>query len=140
MLAIIWPTVALVGWTFVVLIWMAASRGAHVGRNPPTPADLENSETVARYFRPVELPANNYGNLLELPVLYYALVPLLLVTGEVSRVQAALAWAFVAVRVAHSFVHIVVRKVPVRTILFLLSALVLLAMWVLFVVHLPHGE
>lgn len=140
MLAIIWPTVALVGWTFVVLIWLAASRGAHASRNPPTAADMENSETLARYFRPVELPANNYGNLLELPVLYYALVPLLLITGQARGVQVGLAWLFVALRVAHSFVHIVLRKVPVRTILFLLSALVLMAMWILFVVHLPRGQ
>jgi hypothetical protein len=100
---------------------------------------MENSATAAQYFRPVELPANNYSNLLELPVLFYALVPLLIITNQVTSTQARLAWAFVALRVAHSIVHIIVRVVPIRTILFLISGFVLMAMWIVFVIHLPHS-
>ena len=48
--------------------------------------------------------------------------------------QVVLAWAFVALRVIHSYVHIVVRNVRTRALIYWLSTAVLIAMWVGFAV------
>jgi hypothetical protein len=63
-----------------------------------------------------------------MPVLYLALVPLLLVAGKAGTVQVALAWAYVALRAVHSLVQATVNKVIVRFGVFALSSLVLIAL------------
>lgn len=133
-ISILWPTFALVGLMFIVYTMMFVKRFGHIRANPPRAEDFATGEAALRYFEPVEMPANNYRNLFEMPVLYFALVPLLLFTNQDSHVQVALAWFYVALRYVHSFVHIGPKKVPVRALLFSLSALVLLAMWIGFAI------
>lgn len=129
---IIWPTLALVALIFVVMLTMMVTRAGHIRRNPPTTDQFASGDSAMRYFTPVEMPANNYRNLFEMPVLYFALVPLLLITNLDSHAQIALAWIYVALRYVHSFVHIGPKTVPVRAAVFVLSALVLMVMWVGF--------
>ena len=131
-LGILLPTFALVLLIFVMWIIMFASRAAHMKRTPPRADDFVTGEAALRYFAPVEMPANNYRNLFEMPVVYFALVPLLILADAANIVQVTLAWAFVALRVAHSYVHVGPKKVPVRAMLYLASTAVLLVMWVGF--------
>lgn len=138
--SILWPTFALVGLTFIVYLMMFVKRFGHIRANPPTAEDFATGEAALRYFEPVEMPANNYRNLFEMPVLYFALVPLLLVTGHDSMAQGVLAWVYVGLRYVHSFVHIGPKKVPVRALLFSLSALVLLAMWIGFAIDVASAR
>ncbi|WP_161978347.1 MAPEG family protein [Sphingomonas oligophenolica] len=131
---IFWPTFALVGLVFAVWMTLFVQRFAHMKRTPPTATDFADGDAAMRYFRPVEMPANNLANLFELPVLYFALVPLLLITGSIDGLQVLLAWAFVLLRVGHSIIHIGPKKVQARFIVYLLSTIVLVAMWVGFFV------
>ncbi len=108
-------------------------RFAHIAANRPRAADFANAEAVGRYFRPVERPAQNLANLFEMPVLYFALVPLLIVTGSASAMQVALAWAFVALRLAHSIIHIGPNPIRTRAPFYIASNVALIAMWLGFV-------
>lgn len=139
-IAILWPTFALVALMFIVYLMMFVKRFGHIRANPPRDADLATGEAALRYFEPVEMPANNYRNLFEMPGLYFALVPLLLFTHQDSNVQVVLAWVYVALRCLHSFVHIGPKKVPVRALIFSLSALVLLAMWLGFAIDIASAR
>ena len=134
--SILWPTFALVALIFVVLIWLAVARSGHMRRHPPREADFASGEAAGRYFQPVEMPANNLRNLFEVPVLYFALVPLLILTRQADHLQVLLAWLFVILRWLHSFAHVVIRKVTLRAPFFWVSVLVLLAMWIGFFVDL----
>lgn len=136
---ILWPTFALVALIFVVLIVLVFQRFGHVRRNPPREADLADSESINRYFRPIEMSSNNLKNLFEMPVLYFALVPLLLITHHGNHLQIVLAWIFVVLRCVHSAIHVTTRRIPPRTIVYLLSCLVLLAMWIGFFVDMLHA-
>ena len=49
--------------------------------------------------------ANNYQHQFELPVLFYAVLPLVLVTGLTDIILVLLSWVFVASRVVHSYVQ-----------------------------------
>ena len=129
-LGILWPTFALVALIFVVWFTLFIQRFRHMRRNPPRAEDFADGDAAMRYFRPVEMPANNLANLFEMPVLYFALVPLMIVTAQANYIQVTLAWVFVAARALHSFIHVGPKKVQPRFFVYLVSVAVLMAMWI----------
>ncbi|GLK74453.1 MAPEG family protein [Ancylobacter dichloromethanicus] len=76
--------------------------------------------------------SNCFRNQLELPVLFYVLAILALVTRQTSDFFHVLAWLFVFSRIAHALVHVTTNDLRWRFGAFAFGALVLLAMWVLF--------
>ena len=138
--AILWPTFALVALIFVVWVVLVVSRLGHIKRNPPTAESFASGNAARDYFTPVEMPAANLANLFELPVLFLALVPLLLLTTAVTPAQVGLAWAFVVLRAVHSFIHIGPKNVKARFFAYLLSVVVLSAMWIGFAVDTVRAE
>lgn len=133
-LEMLWPTFALVALVFVMWATLLAQRIALLRRQPPTAGDLADGQSARRYFSAVEMPANNLANLFEMPVLYFALVPLLILTTQASFAQVVLAWLFVATRAAHSWFHVGFRHVTRRFMAYLASCAVLSAMWIGFFV------
>jgi hypothetical protein len=88
--------------------------------------------------RPTQF-AYAFSNQFELPVLFYVLTILEIVTNHASYLLVALAWVFVAARVAQAAVHVTVNAVPWRGAFYGLGALTLLAMWLDFVVRILAG-
>ncbi len=76
--------------------------------------------------------ANNYQNQFEVPVLFYAALALIVATGLADWVAVALAWVFVASRVAHTFIHIGRNIIIRRFQAFLLSFTVAVLLWLWF--------
>ena len=81
-------------------------------------------------------PANNYQNQFELPVLFYAVMALLVATGLADGVSLVLAWAFVASRLVHSFIHVGNNNVVHRLYAFTAGLGALAAMWLWFALRL----
>jgi len=133
-LGILWPTFVLVALIFTVWFILFVQRIGHMRRNPPRAEDIASGEAAMRYFTPVEMPANNLRNLFEMPVLYFALVPLLLITHHANHLQVLLAWIFVALRALHSFIHIGPKKVMPRFMIYLASCITLSATWIGFAI------
>ncbi|MFZ4607736.1 MAG: MAPEG family protein [Caulobacter sp.] len=125
------PFLALGAMTFTVLALIPLRRfqAAAAGQVKPGDFALGESANVPGH---VALPNRNYMNLLELPVLFYAVCLALYVTGTVAAVPLALAWAYVGLRGAHSLVHLTTNAVMVRLTFFALSNAVLIALWVVF--------
>ncbi len=69
--------------------------------------------------------AANYNNLAEAPTTFYAAALAVIVMGKADWGFAGLAWAFVALRYAHSAVQATVNRVTVRFAVFSLSWAVL---------------
>ncbi len=132
--AILWPTFVLVLLVFVVLFTLASQRFRHLKTNPPKREDFASSGSMKAYFAPVEAPASNLGNLFEMPVLYFALVPLLLLFRHANHIQVALAWIYVLLRIGHSLVHIRRGSANTRFLIFLASCITLSAMWIGFAI------
>jgi hypothetical protein len=80
----------------------------------------------------VSIPNRAMMNLLELPMLFYVACLMFFVSHKVDGMVVDVAWAYVALRVIHSSIHLTYNKVMHRLIPFALSNLVLLAFWVLF--------
>ncbi len=74
--------------------------------------------------------AHNYNHLHEAPTVFYAVALVLAMTGWGNGLNADIAWAYVALRILHSLVHILWNRIMVRFGLFLLSSLALLALTV----------
>jgi hypothetical protein len=80
----------------------------------------------------VSIPNRAMMNLLELPMLFYVASLMFFVAGRVDALVLGVAWLYVALRVAHSAIHLSYNKVMHRLIPFALSNLVLTVYWVLF--------
>lgn len=73
---------------------------------------------------------NCIANQFELPVLFYLCCVLLYVTEADSFLAVALAWAFVATRYGHAFVHVTANRLSLRRPLFMAGFVLLGAMWI----------
>jgi len=128
-LSLLWPAIALVGLTFVVWCVMYVLRLRFMARERIAPDELASRTRLAERLAPVSAPANNFQNLLELPVLFYAFVALAMVGGHSGPGFAAAAWAFVGLRAVHSLIHCTYNKVGHRFVVYIAGALVLWGMW-----------
>jgi hypothetical protein len=80
-----------------------------------------------------------FSNQFELPVLFYVLTILALITRHADTVFVVLAWIFVVFRILQAFVHVTGNNVRWRGGFYGVGALVLLAMWLIFIVRILAG-
>jgi len=125
------PITALVAWTFAILLLVPYARFRAARAGEVTARDFRYGESAA-VPGPVSLPNRNLMNLLELPLLFYVGCIALYVTLNVDATALVLAWLYVALRVAHSLVHLTYNNVLHRLGVFATSNIVLLALWVRF--------
>lgn len=124
------PVLALVAWTFVMWLWMYATRIPAMQKANVDVAEL--GRTGAPLVLPPEVArvADNYNHLHEQPTIFYALALAAQLIGAGDAVNVGLAWAYVAIRVAHSLVQATKNVIPLRFLLFALGSLVLLVLLV----------
>ncbi len=101
----IYPMFAMVVLTAVVLVTLFRSRVAAVrqGRIPLAyfgiyQGDVEPEST--------EKPARHFANLFETPILFYVVCLAAMITHVTGKAMQALAWAYVAARLAHAYIHL----------------------------------
>ena len=83
--------------------------------------------------------AYSYANQFELPVLFYVLTILALITKQADLLFVILAWIFVLTRFVHAYVHTTNNVVLRRGMWFGVGAIVLLIMWLIFIVRILAG-
>jgi hypothetical protein len=123
------PMGVLAGITFFVLLFVPAMRFVRQGR---TDDDVGATGDI-----PGGTSNPNFADLLEMPVLFYVICLMGLVTHRADATMLWLAWAYVIIRILHSIVHLTYNDRAHRTFLFAASNFVVLAMWVFF--FLPPG-
>src|SRR4249920_2652147 len=134
-IAIFFPMAALAAWTFAVLLLIPIARFRAGARGAVNAGDFRFGESAAVPGL-VSLPNRNYMNLLELPLLFYVVCLILFVTAGANHLAVALAWAFVALRIVHSLIHLTYNHVIHRLATFALGSTVLAMLWVLAALHL----
>ena len=75
----------------------------------------------------------NLMNLLEMPLLFYVVSIAFYVTHQVTPRVVTLAWVYVALRLAHSLVHVTSNRILLRLTSYAASNVVLVALWIRFV-------
>ena len=83
--------------------------------------------------------ANSFSNQLELPMLFYVLTILEIVTRHADIVFLVLAWIFVIGRLGQAYVHTTSNRVMLRGSWYGISALALIAMWIVFAFRILLG-
>jgi hypothetical protein len=133
--AILFPMFALACWTLAVLLLIPLVRVRSALRREIRVDDFKHGESasVPPY---VSIPNRNYMNLLELPLLFYVVCLLLYVTGGASSLTIGLAWAYVALRIVHSAIHLSYNHVLHRLTAFTLSNVALVLLWLSAGLHL----
>ncbi|MFN6485903.1 MULTISPECIES: MAPEG family protein [unclassified Nostoc] len=125
--AIFSPFFATVFLTLIVWVYMYIRRITFFTYAKIRPQDLGVSSTLAQISPPnVSNPSDNFKNLFEIPVLFYALVLYLFITKQVDAVYVNAAWVFVVFRVLHSAVHCTFNLIMLRFYLYLFATL---AVW-----------
>ncbi len=131
-LSIVQPLLVQVGLTFFLLFWMAkerlgAIRAGTVVRNETgvRPTWIGRAGTIS----------NAFHNQLEMPILFFVVVVLAILTGSADYPLTALAWVYVILRIVHAAIHTTYNKIRDRFLAYLLSNLVLMAMWVKLALH-----
>ena len=125
--AIFLPALALMLWTLLVLVQVPIRRFTAYFRKRVGPLDFQCGES-SNVPADVALPNRIFMNLLEVPVLFYALAFIAFSTNQVNPVSVGLAWLYVALRVVHSLIYFTYNHVVHRFAVFAISNLVVLAM------------
>jgi hypothetical protein len=127
------PLFVQVGLTFFIMFGMAVQR-----RKALESGAVRTEDIALREQRwPVKATqfANNFQNQLELPVLFYVLVALILITKTNNIIFVVLAWVFVLARIVHAYIHTGYNDVKQRSYAIAVSALALIVMWIIFAVR-----
>jgi len=123
------PAAVLVLWSLIVLLWMAFTRFRAFGRAgirlDKVPRGARFSDIEKDMPGPVNWVSHNYTHLMEQPTIFYAVVAILAIAGDQSRMSLAAAWAYCGLRIAHSIWQCQFNIVRVRVVLFVLSTICL---------------
>jgi len=136
--AVILPVLVQVGLTLVLLFALGRSRLATLKSGELKVRDIALGERV--WPKRILQLQNSYQNQFELPVLFYALVALALITRKADMLFVVMAWMFVASRLVHAGIHVTSNKVSWRFMAFTVGVVILAAMWVIFGIRIFSAE
>jgi len=136
--AVILPVLVLVGLTLILLFALGRSRLSVLRAGEVKVRDIALGERV--WPKRILQLQNAYHNQFELPVLFYALVALALITRKADMIFVVMSWMFVVSRLVHAAIHVTSNKVSLRFMAFLVGVLILAAMWIIFAVRIFAAE
>jgi hypothetical protein len=122
--------------TFALLFWLAPLRARDFR------SGLREEDIALRqpnWSKPALQVQYSFSNQFELPVLFYVLTILAYVTHHAGTLFVVLAWVFVIFRLLQAYVHVTNNKVRLRGAFFIVSAIALAIMWIVFIVQILTG-
>lgn len=125
---ILTPVLGLIVWTFAMWFWMYATRIPAMRAAGLDPARVKRKDDIEVLPVSVKQIADNYNHLHEQPTVFYALAFYSFLVGVADPLNIGLAWAYVGLRVVHSFIQSTLNFVPVRFAVFALASIVLMIM------------
>ncbi len=120
------PVLALILWTFVIWIWMYATRIPAMNAARIDVTKLKRKAELDVLPVSVQQIADNYNHLHEQPTVFYALAIYSHLVGVIDPLNIWLAWGYVGLRVLHSLIQCTGNFVPVRFAVFASSSVVLM--------------
>jgi hypothetical protein len=128
--AILLPVFVLVFLTFGLMVWMGFARGGALKRGEARIPDIALGQN--NWPPRVQQISNSYTSQFQLPVLFYILTVLAMFTRHADYLFVVMAWLFVLARLLHVYIHTTSNYVRHRFNAFLVGAIILLVMWVIF--------
>lgn len=81
------------------------------------------------------IASNAFSNQFEIPVLFYVLTILALITKQADLLFVVMAWIFIATRLLQAGVFLSTNHVPTRGAFFGIGVIVLVIMWIVYIVR-----
>ena len=131
-------TLCMVLLTLAVGVRMLYSRVREMRQKRLHPQKAATSRTMAANLENVQA-ADNFRNLFETPVLFYALVACAIAASYVPPWLVIGAWCYFGLRVAHSIIHTTYNNVLHRLAVFAASFILLVGLWLGFILTFPKG-
>jgi hypothetical protein len=128
---------AMVVLTFAVGLRMLYSRVQEMRQKRLHPQKAATSKTMAANLENIQA-ADNYRNLFETPVLFYALVACAVAAAYAPPWLVIGAWCYFGLRVVHTIIHCTYNNVMHRLAAFAIGFVLLLGLWIAFVLTLPN--
>jgi hypothetical protein len=123
---LITPVLTLIAWTFVMWVWMYATRIPAMRRANIDVEELSRTGGTLDLPATVSRVADNYNHLHEQPTIFYALALAAQMLGAGDPVNVGLAWTYVVIRIVHSLIQATANPIMVRFMVFALGSVVLL--------------
>lgn len=124
---------AMVLLVFAVGLAMFFARVQDIRRKRIHPQAVADSLKMVAQYENVQA-ADNFRNLFEVPLLFFALAAIALATGYVPGWLVVCSWIYVALRSLHSLIHCTYNKVSHRFTIYVASFCLLVGMWIAFFV------
>ena len=121
--------------TFLVALRMYYCRVREMRQKRMHSQTAVTSHTLAGRLEDTQA-ADNFRNLFETPVLFYALVACAMAVGWVPPWLVIGAWCYLGLRIAHSLIHCTYNRVMHRLLMFALSFALVVVLWIAYVVAL----
>ena len=133
-LALVYPVLAQVFWTFIVFILLGVRRYEALRSRKTRARDV----TLSGDAWPDEEKkvANNLRNQFETPVIFYVLCGVATYVGVTAYGMTILAWIYVASRVVHTAIHVTSNKLSQRALVYSVGLIALFLMWIVIVLRL----
>ncbi len=135
--SILLPLFVEVALTFGLLFWMALSRMGALKAGQTKLGDIALGQM--NWPAPVQQISNSYNSQFQLPVLFYVLTALAIITKHADLLFVVMAWLFVLSRLVHAYIHTGTNYVRHRFNAFAAGLFILLAMWIVFAVRILLG-
>ena len=119
--------------TFALVFWLATLRAPAFRRGEVRAEDVDLRQP--NWPRRTAQVGNSFSSQFEVPVLFYVLTILAIISKHADLLFVVLAWIFVVLRLAHAYVHTTSNNLNVRGPLFGLGLAVLAIMWLIFIVE-----
>jgi hypothetical protein len=123
--------------TFALGLWMAYLRGHDLRSRAVHPSKIALREP--NWPLQTQLVANCFSNQFELPVLFYVLTILEIITRHADLVFLILAWVFVLTRIMHAIVHTTTNRIRFRGAWYGFGGAALLTAWIVYIVRMLFG-
>ena len=123
------PVFGQVALTFMIWVWLYVTRLSTMARDRIDPQALAD-ESGYLLLRKVAGPSDNFENLFELPVLFFALGAMILLSGKADASFGIWMWGFVGLRAIHSIIHCTYNRITHRFTAYFLSSLILWGLWI----------
>ncbi len=123
--------------TFALLLLMGVRRRADFNAGIAKPEQIALREP--NWSPRTQQVAYSFSNQFELPVLFYVLTILAIMTRKADYLFVIMAWVFIASRLGQAYIHTTSNRVLQRGAVYMVGALVLMAMWLIFIVRIMLG-
>src|ERR1019366_9038916 len=121
---VIWMAKERMGHIQLLVIWMAKERMGHIQRREVKWQDIALRQTA--WPDRAQQICNCFENQFEIPVIFYFLAVLEIMTRKAGLPFVVMEWLFVATRIAHAYVFTTSNYVPLRGQFYIVGTLILL--------------